>query len=93
MASAGLDMPALIMPVLSERKRRRREMSITTVPEGEGALVTSDGMQSLAIVMPNDVEEVTDLMLFLVAVALRHHAEPDWVEEQIAWYHAKKNAS
>ena len=56
--------------------------------ESEGGLVTLGGMTDLKLVVPKmKVEDhVPRTLLFLTAILLRYHQDPEFVEENIQWF-------
>lgn len=58
----------------------------TLVPAGEAAIVTSDGMQQLQLLIPDfgDDQEVPEALMFLSAVFVRYSDE-EFRKEQLDW--------
>ncbi len=71
-------------------KKRYKEPAVA-VPSTEAAIITADGMTDVELVMPVliDDEELPEAALFLVACAMRYHADPAFVQEQLAWLAAQ----
>ena len=62
------------------------ESVATTVPPNEAAIVTSNNMTELELILPELGEgDVPELVLFLVACAMRFHSDPDFMHEQLDW--------
>lgn len=57
-----------------------------TIPPGEAAIVTSNNMTELELVLPDLGEgDLPELTLFLIACAMRLHSDPDFLHEQLDW--------
>lgn len=57
-----------------------------SIPTSEAAITTASGMTELELVLPKmeDDEQLPEAALILVACAMRYHAEPEFVQEQLA---------
>jgi hypothetical protein len=57
------------------------------IPSTEAAIITANGMSDIEIVMPDypDDRDLPDVVLFLVACAMRYYDDPVFVEAQLAW--------
>lgn len=65
----------------------------TTIPSGEAAVITANGMTELELVLPEfDEGDVPEPALFLVACAMRFHQDPDFVHEQLNWLVSRHEA-
>ncbi len=63
-----------------------------TIPATEAAIITARDMTELELVMPkmeNDAD-LPEAALFLVACAMRYHADPAFVEAQLRWLEKHK---
>jgi hypothetical protein len=58
------------------------------IPSNEAAIVTASGMTELELVLP-DVDVLPEAAQFLVACAMRYHADAAFVQEQLAWVAAR----
>lgn len=62
------------------------EIDPSTIPLGEAAIVTSNDMTELELVLPDLGDgDVPELALFLIACAVRLHSDPDFLQEQLDW--------
>lgn len=65
---------------------KAREPIPTTIPLSEAAIVTSNNMTELELVLPEFGEgDLPELALFLIACAMRFHSDPDFMHEQLNW--------
>lgn len=60
--------------------------------QGEAALITTDGMKGLSLMIPKSMPNklVPDVVLFLTACMVRYHRDPEFVAEQVKWMHDRK---
>jgi hypothetical protein len=67
-------------------------MIMTQLPENECAIVSTDGMRGLEVLIPdlNDDTEMPTVAAFLMACAMRFYEDKQFVEEQIAWLNAHR---
>ena len=63
-----------------------------SIPATEAAIITASDMTELELVMPkmeNDAD-LPEAALFLVACAMRYHADPAFVEARLRWLEKHK---
>lgn len=65
------------------------------IPPSEAAIVTASNMTELELVLPQtgEGEDLPEAALFLTACALRYHADPRFVEAQLAWLRKQREGS
>ena len=70
----------------------RYKEAAVSIPPTEAAITTASGMTELELVLPKmeDDEDLPEAALFLVACAMRYHADPEFVQEQLAWLAARE---
>ena len=58
-----------------------------SIPATEAAIITASDMTELELVMPKmeDDADLPEAARFLVACAMRYHADPAFVEAQLRW--------
>jgi hypothetical protein len=63
-----------------------------SIPATEAAIITASDMTELELVMPKmeDDADLPEAALFLVACAMRYHADPAFVEAQLRWLEKHK---
>jgi hypothetical protein len=66
-----------------------------SIPTTEAAIITASGMTELELVLPKVErdEDLPEAALFLVACAMRYHADPEFVQEQLAWLAAQERGT
>ena len=67
----------------------------TVLDPDEAAIVTTDGMTRMALMLPakiseDDNVEVPEVLLYLTAVAMRGQDDPEFFAEQIEWMESRK---
>jgi hypothetical protein len=60
----------------------------TVLDENECAIVSTDNMTQVNVLMPNfeDDAKVPPLVIYLFACAVRYDKDPEFVQEMIEWF-------
>jgi hypothetical protein len=61
---------------------------MTDLPKGECAIVSTDNMTSLELLLPDEPDGekiIPPTLAFMMACVLRYTHDPDFVADQLAW--------
>lgn len=79
---------------MSDESSLRDSDGALVLGKGEGALVTKGDGEDLSMYVPQSMmerERMPRAMVYLAALLVRFHQDPDFVEEQIEWFRTKRN--
>ncbi len=70
----------------------RYKEAAVSIPSTEAAITTASDMTGLELVLPQmeDDAKLPEAARFLVACAMRYHADPAFVEAQLKWLEKHK---